>query len=80
MKLIEKSPYEIGYSSGKGNNRVSFRRCTGQLTAVSPTDHGVVFPAFEVAERRSLNFKPNDDISIDFRYMGYNAYESLAIL
>lgn len=43
------------------------------------TDHGVVFPAFEVAERRSLSFKPTDDISIDFRYMGYNAYVFLAI-
>lgn len=37
-------------------------------------ENGIVFPAFEVAERQSLNFKPSDDISVDFRYTGSNAF------
>jgi hypothetical protein len=37
-------------------------------------DKGVVFPAFEVAERQSLNFKPTDDIVVDFKYTGNNAF------
>ncbi|KAJ9120183.1 hypothetical protein QFC22_003082 [Naganishia vaughanmartiniae] len=52
MKLLEKSPYEIGYESGK--------------------EYGVVFPAYEVAERQSLSFKPTDDITVDFKYTGSN--------
>ena len=46
----------------------------GNPTTSRIADHGVAFPAFEVAERRSLNFKPTDDITIDFRYMGANSY------
>ncbi|KAJ9125048.1 hypothetical protein QFC24_002982 [Naganishia onofrii] len=37
-------------------------------------EHGVVFPAYEVAERQSLSFKPTNDITVDFHYTGANMY------
>ncbi|KAJ9094363.1 hypothetical protein QFC19_007971 [Naganishia cerealis] len=65
MKLLEKSPYEIGYQSGK--------------VSVDLSEHGVVFPAYQVAERQSLNFPPTDDIMVDFLYTGHNAPSSAEI-